>query len=60
MGLLSPTLSSKGGEGEKPARGFSGYDVRIWFGASSPRPSPPEEERESRGLLCRVFIVTAH
>jgi hypothetical protein len=69
MGLLSPTLSSRGGEGENPARGFSAFKGRPLFGASSPhtiflltasspRPSPPGEEREiaRRGYTKRHAI----
>ena len=64
-GLLSPTLSSRGGEGDEPHR-FVGYGARCaqefresvqwptngWKqAASSPQPSPPEERESTRWLL---------
>jgi len=63
-GLLSPTLSSKGGEGEdsgsfsalgpnarsKNVETFHEPAPDVFEKASSPQPSPPEEERETPKL----------
>src|SRR5437667_12426688 len=70
-GLLSPTRSSKGGEGEdsgsfsapgptarsKNVETFHEPAPDVFEKASSPQPSPPEEERETPKLGTVMYTV---